>query len=270
MVSVIICFYERKKHLFRCLDSLEFNKDHFDEVVISDDGSSTETRSMVKSKLSQYSYPINYTFRESSQFELAAARNNGIRTSSGDYLIIFDCDFLCLPDTIATHLKLRKKGRFVSARCKYLPENLTNKLFALETLTKEYLEDLYGFEDERELQKIDFRCHRRNILTKIGFYGARKHVIGSHLSIYREDVMKVNGYDESFVGWGGEDNDFGQRLVQSGLYCIPANTRARILHMWHPKEIGGKKWQDGVNAHRFTNRKKIKAFCENGIKEFIQ
>ena len=51
MVSVIICFYERSKHLFRCLDSLElFNKDYFDEVVISDDGSSKETRSLVDSK----------------------------------------------------------------------------------------------------------------------------------------------------------------------------------------------------------------------------
>lgn len=265
MVSVIICFYERSKHLFRCLDSLEFNKDYFDEVIISDDGSSKEIRSLVDSKLRQYSYPIKYTYRESSQFELAAARNNGIRASSGDYLIIFDCDFLCMPDTIETHIRLRKKGRFVSGRCKYLPENLTKSLFAEDTLTESFLEELYQFEDDDELKKIDFRCHRRNLLTKLGFYSARKHVIGSHLSLFREDAMKINGYDESFIGWGGEDNDFGHRLVQSGLYCIPANTRARILHMWHPKEIGEKKWEDGPNAHRFTNRKKIKAFCENGI-----
>jgi glycosyltransferase involved in cell wall biosynthesis len=264
MVSVIICFYERTQHLFRCLDSLEFNRDYFDEVVISDDGSSEKARSLVQARITKYSYPIIYTFRESKRFELAAARNNGVRSSKGDYLIIFDCDFLCMPDTIKQHIRLRTKGRFVSARCKYLPKQLTQKLFSQEKLTIEYLAELYRFEDDRELKKINFRCQRRNLFTRLGIYGAKKHVIGSHISISRDDLYRVNGYDESFTGWGGEDNDLGHRLVESGMLCIPAMTKARILHMWHPKELGDKDWKEGVNAHRFS-RDEIQVKCKNGL-----
>lgn len=264
MVSVIICFYERTQHLFRCLDSLEFNRDYFDEVVISDDGSSEAARQLVQSKIAEYPYPITYSFRESEKFELAAARNNGIRSSKGDYLIIFDCDFLCMPDTIKQHIKLRREGRFVSGRCKYLSEELTRLLFNREKLTAAYLDELYRFEDDTELKKINFRCHRRNLFTRLGIYGAKKHVIGSHISISRDDLYRVNGYDESFTGWGGEDNDLGHRLVQSGLLCTPAMTKTRVLHMWHPKELGDKHWKEGGNAHRLV-RKSIIQYCENGL-----
>ena len=51
MVSVIVCFYERTKHLFLCLDSLKLNQEFFDEVIISDDGSSIETIDLVKSEI---------------------------------------------------------------------------------------------------------------------------------------------------------------------------------------------------------------------------
>ena len=268
MVSVIICFYERTQHLFRCLDSLEFNRDYFDEVVISDDGSCETVRQLVQSKLAEYSYPITYSFRESGRFELAAARNNGIRSSKGDYLIIFDCDFLCMPDTIKQHIKLRKKGRFVSGRCKYLSEELTRLLFNKKKLTGEYLEELYRFEDDSELKKINFRCQKRNFFTRIGIYGAKKHVIGSHISISRDDLYRVNGYDESFTGWGGEDNDLGHRLVQSGLLCIPAMTKTRVLHMWHSKELGDKHWKEGDNAHRFSKHRIIQ-YCTNGLNKSV-
>ena len=268
MVSVIICFYERTQHLFRCLDSLEFNRDYFDEVVISDDGSSEAARQLVQSKIAEYPYPIIYSFRKSERFELAAARNNGIRSSKGDYLIIFDCDFLCMPDTIKQHIKLRKKGRFVSGRCKYLSEELTQLLFNKKKLTGEYLEELYRFEDDSELKKINFRCQKRNFFTRIGIYGAKKHVIGSHISISRDDLYRVNGYDESFTGWGGEDNDLGHRLVQSGLLCIPAMTKTRVLHMWHSKELGDKHWKEGDNAHRFSKHRIIQ-YCTNGLNKSV-
>jgi len=264
MVSIIVCFHERVQHLFRCLDALELNRDDFDEVVISDDGSSPQTVEKVKARLGHYSFPIEYVWRNSDQFELAASRNQGVRAAKGDYLIIFDCDFLAMPGTIAQHVRLRKRGRFVAGRCKYLTEKQTADLFAQDSLKEGYLENLYRTQNDAELKKLNFRYHRRNILTRMGLANAKKHSIGSHISIYREDLQKVNGYDENFVGWGGEDNDLSQRLVSVGILCIPALVKTRLLHMWHPTELDGKHWKEGRNV-KYYERKDVPSRCVNGL-----
>ena len=264
MVSVIVCFHERIPHLLRCLDALELNCDSFHEVVISDDGSRPETVAAVKAALDKYSFPIEYVWRDSKQFELAAARNQGVRAAKGDYLVIYDCDFLSLPDTIKTHIALRKKGRFVAGRCKYLSEEETDDLFAQDPLTGEYLDTIYARQSDRELKKLNFRYARRNALTRLGLTNAEKHSIGSHISIHREDLEKVNGYDENYVGWGGEDNDLGKRLVAAGVLCIPALVKARLMHMWHPKEMGEKDWSEGRNVE-YYQRKNRPFRCANGL-----
>lgn len=268
MVSVIVCFHERVQHLLRCLDALELNRDYFDEVVISDDGSKPETVAKVKAELGRYSFPVEYAWRDSDRFELAAARNQGVRAAKGDYLVVYDCDFLSLPDTIKTHVSLRRKGRFVAGRCKYLSEGETAGLFAQGPLAADDLETLYAKQSDAELRKLNFRYARRNLLTRLKLASPEKHSIGSHISIHREDLEKVNGYDENYVGWGGEDIDLGKRLVAAGILCIPALTKARLMHMWHPKELGDKDWSEGNNAE-YDQRKDRPFRCANGLVDAV-
>ncbi|MDF7798266.1 glycosyltransferase [Pontiellaceae bacterium B1224] len=265
MVSVIVSFYERSRHLLRCLDALELNRSDFDEVVIADDGSRPETVARVKAELGKYSFPIEYVWRESDQFELAATRNEGIKRAKGEYLIILDCDFLVMPGMIAEHIRKRKKSRFVVGRFKEMTESLTEELFAREALNEGFLEELYRRTDgDRMLRKLQTRYHRRNWLTRLRLAGPTKHHIGSQISIYREDLEKVNGYDENYVGWGGEDEDLGHRLIGAGMLCIPAIITARHLHMWHPRQMGDQHWSKGSNMEYFL-RKDRPHRCANGL-----
>jgi GT2 family glycosyltransferase len=264
MVSVIVSFYERTEHLFRCLDALELNKGSFDEVVIADDGSKAETVEKVKAAIPSYSYPITHAWRESNQFEVAATRNHGIRTAKGDYLVFLDCDFLVMPDTIQAHVALAQKNRFVAGDCKYLSEPSTAGLFARAELTSDYLNILYADESDERLKKMEMRFLRRNLLMRLNLASHKKQRLGGHMSIHREDIERVNGYDENFTGWGGEDEDIGRRLVGAGIYCIPAHTKLRLMHMWHPKELGDKDWSEGQNMEYYT-RKNVPFRCENGL-----
>lgn len=46
---------------------------------------------------------------------------------------------------------------------------------------------------------------------------------------------KIGGYDSRFVGWGEEDNDFCERVRQSGSRIGWVDREAvRIYHVWHP------------------------------------
>ena len=54
-----------------------------------------------------------------------------------------------------------------------------------------------------------------------------------NLSAWRTDLLKVNGLDESYSGWGLEDSDLVIRLLRSGIKRKSARFAAPLLHLWH-------------------------------------
>ena len=263
MVSVIICFYERLDHLRCCLDSVRLASNYFHEVVITDDGSSRETVSRLKKLTAAYDFPIHHVWQEKKGFRNAAARNNGVRNAKGDYLIFFDCDFLVLPGTIPHHLRKAKDGRFIAGGYKNMDETTTGRLFN-RNITADFLTHLDRRYSNRPLIKTHRRFIKRTLFMRLHLAGPQKQSLGGHFSIHRKDLERVNGYDENFVGWGGEDEDLGIRLVRAGIYCRSAIRHARVLHMWHPPAFQNREWQKGPNIQYF-NRKDIPVYCENGL-----
>ena len=201
MVSIIICFYERLEHLRCCLDSIRLASAHFDEVIITDDGSCDQTVSRLEALIPNYDFPVSHVWQEKEGFRNAAARNNGIRHARGDYLIFFDCDFLVLPQTIPEHLKHAKIGRFIAGGYKNMDETATQKAFQ-STITAELLNRLDKRYPERPLIKTHRRFMKRTFLMRLHLAPPQKQSLGGHFSIHKEDLERVNGYDENFVGWG--------------------------------------------------------------------
>lgn len=263
MVSIIITFFERIEHLRCCLDSLELSKDDFDEVVITDDGSKETTVKKVHDLLKRYKFSVKYCWQPNKGFRVAAARNNGIRNAEGDYLIFFDGDCLILPQTVRQHLNLARRRMFVAGHRKHLSKKHTEKVFN-SPITKELLEEVFYLSPDDELRKDHYRFIKRTILMKLRLTSPKKQSLGGHFSIHKKDIELVNGYDENFIGWGGEDEDLGIRLVSAGIYCRSAIKYARVLHMWHEAELVGRQWQRGPNIEYFM-RKDIPFFCENGL-----
>ncbi|MBW2570168.1 MAG: glycosyltransferase [Deltaproteobacteria bacterium] len=261
--SIIICFYERLQHLRFCLDSLKNCAGDFDEVVIADDGSGESCVRQLKKMISNYDFSIIHAWQPDEGFRAAAARNNAIRHTSGNYLIFLDCDFVVLPGTIKSHLDAAKPGRFVGGFCKYLNEEQTNIIFQ-KGVSDKLLEDIYQSLPEEPIIKDHRRFVRHRFFLKLGLASVRKQRLSSHFSIYRKDMEYINGYDENFVGWGGEDEDLAIRFAEAGLEGKSIMREARIFHLWHPKELGDKHWKEGSNVE-YLKRKDIPFFCENGL-----
>ena len=49
----------------------------------------------------------------------------------------------------------------------------------------------------------------------------------------KKEFIEIGGYDEDFVGYAGDDNDFVQRLLKNGCeyYC----NNAKVVHLFHGK-----------------------------------
>ncbi len=63
---------------------------------------------------------------------------------------------------------------------------------------------------------------------------------------------KIQGYDEAFEGYGGEDDDLRRRFEYLGLRAGSISPRAFYLHQWHPKH-------EGIESHELAGHLKRNA-----------
>ena len=261
--SIAICFYERVDFLERCLDSLKSDANDIHEVVIADDGSSEEVVVQVKELAKHYPFPVVHVWHPRQGPRRSATRNDGIRASSGEYIIFLDADFAVLPGTVRSHIEAAKHGNFAAGRCKYTSEEQCQKILT-EGASAPLLESIYSELADDPIEKEHRRFMRYTWLYRFGLCSARRITFGGHFSAFKKDIEAVNGYDENYVGWGGEDIDFALRMVLSGCRGTSVIKSARILHMWHPREMGNKHWKEGQNVG-YLHRKSVEVFCENGL-----
>jgi GT2 family glycosyltransferase len=78
-----------------------------------------------------------------------------------------------------------------------------------------------------------------------------KGVMTCNLSALRSDLLRVNGLDESYTGWGLEDSDLVIRLIRAGIGNKNARFSVPVLHLWHRKVTAAisKKTSDGWMRH---------------------
>lgn len=68
---------------------------------------------------------------------------------------------------------------------------------------------------------------------------------GGSVAIVREALFAIGGYDESFVGWGGEDNEFWARALTRRTWPY---AYLPIVHLWHapqPEKSNGNRGAAG-------------------------
>ena len=100
-ISVIVTTYNRPEALALVLLALgaqenggkRFKKPGFFqtdfEVIIADDGSTSDTAELINQLQSQLPYPLQHIWQPDNGFRAAMARNRAIAAANGNYLIFF-------------------------------------------------------------------------------------------------------------------------------------------------------------------------------------
>ena len=88
-LSVIIPVFNSEKYIENCLDSLLINNKIELEIIIINDCSNDNTRSIVEKK---YSFPFVKLFNNLKNMGVSYSRNYGLSKATGDYIMFVDSD----------------------------------------------------------------------------------------------------------------------------------------------------------------------------------
>jgi glycosyltransferase involved in cell wall biosynthesis len=217
-VSLIITTYNWPEALEVTLESVLKQKRIPDEVVVADDGSDPKTAETVEKVLRPSKLKWRHAWHADHGIRQARIKNLGVRCSRGDYLIFIDHDVVLHSQFVADHLSNAQRGLFLQGKRCFLPEAYTEKLLSrgIRDLPPPYLRNM---ENRKNALRIPWLGR---ILSRPRKF--QETLRGCNLSLYRDDFMRVDGYDETFDQlWGREDSDICYRMFHSGI---------RVKNLW--------------------------------------
>lgn len=229
-VSVVVNTFEKPWHLRRCLVSLACQSIAGKmEVVVVDDGSRDETAAVVRGFARTAPFPVKFLTHPHEAFQLCRCRNEGAAASSADRLIFFDGDLIAGPDHIAEHLRHLAPGVVTNSYCVRLKEDVCQRIDEDLIRSGEFTRLV----PPRGLAKLA-RMYRKAWLYVLLRHSNKPRCKGGDLGVMRADLERLNGFDENFRAWGGEDDDFGFRLRAAKVRLKYIMNLTRSYHLWHP------------------------------------
>lgn len=262
-VSVLVNTYEKPWHLRRCLVSLALQSIASQmEVIVVDDGSKDETAAVVRGFARTAPFPVKFLTHPHEDFQLCRCRNEAAAASAADKLVFFDGDLIAGVNHIAEHLRHLTPGVVTNSYCVRLEEEVSRRID----------EDLIGSGEFARLASRRALAKLAMMYRKAWFYTLIRHsnkprAKGGDLGIMRADLERVNGFDENFRAWGGEDDDFGFRLRAANVRVKYIMKWTRSYHLWHPVDpTRPDKLRNGLNEE-YLQRKVRLTCCLNGIQK---
>ena len=254
-VAVIVTTYNRPRALAWVLAALSKQTRSADQIVIADDGSGSETAQLIQSwaEFFREHLPVTavtHVWQPDEGFRAARARNRAVelarRQGNPDILIFLDGDCIAPPWFIQNHLALLEEGRLVAGGRGLLTQSFTEILEqsppsveqeSIELALKSFRSPYWLWLTKRCDRYLSMQPSASSIW--IGLRDRRSAddslVRTCNLSMWTRDFIAVNGFNESFVGWGLEDTDLAVRLLNGGVKVRSGRFATNVFHLWHPE-----------------------------------
>lgn len=198
---------ERLPHLLMTLQSIASQNDVDYECIVVEQSFKIEIRDALPNWVH---YFHTKTSDPDMQYNRSLAFNAGARLSLGKILIFHDNDMLVPHNYSKELLKIAAKG--------FDAINIKRFIFYLSQIhTKQIFEK----------QCLNYNSSPDIIVQNLA--------AGGSLAINHDAYVSIGGFDEKFVGWGGEDIEFWERAQILNIYDYGFMP---IIHLWHPSQPG--------------------------------
>lgn len=228
-IAVIISTYNSLNFLRLVLGGYAKQSDLHFSIYIADDGSKPDTLNLIKHIAETFPVPIQHIWHEDQGFRKARIHNLTLKKISEPYVILTDGDCIPLPNMVATHRRLAQQNIMLSGSRILLSQAWTQKVCIKEIAPENKLSSWVRHRLKGHINRL------LPFITPPHLSTANKKlsgIHGCHLSCFTSDLITVNGFDESFEGWGREDSDLVARLLHSGVQRKSLRG-CPVLHLWH-------------------------------------
>ncbi len=235
MISILLATYNWPQALQLCLQSLETQTDRDFEIIIADDGSTSNTKEVIEAFKARSSIPLTHLWQEDKGFRKTKILNQAIEHAKGDYLVFLDGDCIVQPDFVAQHRALSQKGFLVTGSRVLLNEQLTKELTASGNWSyKQFSSHLLQYRLSGQINKY------WPLKIKLGNGHWREYkkfvwrrIKGCNMACWKADAQAIGGFDETMTGWGHEDADFVFRLQHDHIKRKSGSWATEVLHLFH-------------------------------------
>jgi glycosyltransferase involved in cell wall biosynthesis len=259
-LSLIISTYNAPEALSKVFLGLVLQKNRPDEILIADDGSTESTRELIDLWRSKVPAPVHHLWHPDNGFLKTTILNKSVAAATGEYLVFTDGDCVLHPWFIADHRALAQRGFWVQGRRCFVRERFVPDFVPGKTPVWQWA--LLGrVSRPHKSIRLPFALILRN--------KKQRGIIGCNMAYWRDDIVAVNGFDESYVGRGmGADSDLGSRLYNLGRPRKFVYGRALVYHLDHAIM---------PRPHFAANRARLlevictgKTRCERGLDQYLR
>lgn len=181
-------------------------------------------------------------------FERSKLLNLAVKNANNEYLIIGDNDLIVDVDSINKSIDLLNEYDAINpySVVRDIPENITN----------EYINNM-----------------DMNILKDQGTYRESIVFAGGMLAIRKSSYIKIGGYDENVIGWGGEDDLMTIKISNLLKYT---SLESVSYHLYHDRGINGVPYHEHYDKNveiltkvQNMNMDELIEYSKQGCKVFV-
>ncbi|BES70561.1 glycosyltransferase [Marinobacter nanhaiticus D15-8W] len=213
--SVLTLVRGRQAHLDALIDGLTRQTEPAFELIIASMQPEPPRIS------AEVPFPVRVVTVPGERMPLAAARNAAARAADTERLIFLDVDCIPGPELVGQYIRqLDASGRCLLGEVRYLPGTCSTEDIKASTFA-----DLAGFAVQHPA---------RPSLESDGWIDEPEHraLWGLSFALTKDQYFSAGGMDELYVGYGGEETDFAERLAANGTRLAWCSD-ALALHQYH-------------------------------------
>jgi glycosyltransferase involved in cell wall biosynthesis len=236
-ISVIVSTYNQPEWLHKTLLGYQCQVFNSFEIIIADDGSDDRTKAVIDRFQANSTLQIIHVWHKDSGFRKTTILNKAILASNSMYLIFTDGDCIPRADFVAAHYQKRTPNMFLSGGCFRLPKTISDFIRDQDIKSQNCFDPKWllnlGLKNNFKIHKLCSKGVKEKLLNK--FTTTKATWNGMNSSAWKKDIIAVNGFDTR-MHYGGEDREFGERLINNKIKGFQIRYSAICLHLFHLRD----------------------------------
>lgn len=204
------------------------------ELILADDGSDENYEAILQKWARRFAHEIVHVRHERAGFRKTRIQNRAASVARTERLIFVDIDCLPQRNFVRNHLTFLKSGVALTGRRVHIRRDI------LPPAEMIYERGIHLGMGNLLWQWINGRARviEHGAELPMFFESRNNGILGCNFSVTKSDFAAVNGFNEEFLGRGGEDTDIDLRLRRNGVRVRCLRNKLIEYHLMHEVRVG--------------------------------